>query len=337
MIRRAIVTGGAGFVGSQLVWQLQRQVPDVQIVVIDDMRCGTFSNLVEDPFGKAGPFKGTVIAKPLAAVDIRDIAARFEPEVIFHEAAITDTTVTDEATMINDNADSFDTLIDVAQSVGSRLVWASSAATYGIEAGGATVAHRPFVCRDAGYPANVYGFSKWLMENQHRRAVADHRDFHMVGLRYFNVFGPSEAHKGKMASMVYKLAMQMLDGQQPRIFFDGTQARDQVYVKDVVAATIAAAADDAQAGIYNVGSGVATSFNQVVEQLNTALGTDLSADYFDNPYSFYQAYTCADLDETRSGLGWEPSYSPEDAIVEYAHWIRGQREDSKRSLSEMKI
>ena len=66
---------------------------------------------------------------------------------------------------------------------------------------------------DAGYPANVYGFSKWLMENQHRRAVADHRDLHMVGLRYFNVFGPGEAHKGKMASMVYKLAMQMLDGQ----------------------------------------------------------------------------------------------------------------------------
>ena len=105
----------------------------------------------------------------------------------------------------------------------------------------------------------------------------------------------------------------------------------------MVAATIAAAADDAKAGIYNVGSGVATSFNQVVEQLNTALGTDLSADYFDNPYSFYQAYTCADLDETRSGLGWEPSYSPEDAIVEYAHWIRAPQEDSKLALSEMKL
>ncbi len=337
MIRRAIVTGGAGFVGSQLVWQLQRQVPDVQIVIIDDMRCGTFSNLVDDPFGKSGPFKGTVIAKPLAAVDIREIAARFEPDVIFHEAAITDTTVTDEATMINDNADSFDTLIDVAQSVGSRLVWASSAATYGIEAGGATVAHRPFACGDAGYPANVYGFSKWLMENQHRRAVADRPDLRIVGLRYFNVFGPGEDHKGKMASMVYKLATQMLDGERPRIFFDGTQARDQVYVKDVVAATIAAAAADTQVGIYNVGSGVATSFNQVVEQLNAALGTDLSPDYFDNPYSFYQAYTCADLDETRSGLGWQPSYSPEDAIVEYAHWIRDQQADSKQALSEMKL
>ena len=170
----------------------------------------------------------------------------------------------------------------------------------------------------------MYGFSKWLMENLHHDALVRWPAAQIVGLRYFNVFGPGEQHKGKMASMVRQLAQQMLAGKSPRIFHDGEQARDQVYVRDVVDATIAAADDGASSGIYNVGAGKATSFNRIIAALEQVLATGLETDYFDNPYPFYQDYTCADLTETARGLGWSPRYEPEAAIIEYAHRLQAE-------------
>ncbi len=321
-MKRIIVTGGAGFIGSNLVRQLHREMPQARIVVIDDMRAGDFANLVDDPYDDGGTFTGTVIARPLNEIDLPKLARKFEPDVIFHEAAITDTTVDDQAKMMVDNVEPFETLIGVAIETGARLVWASSAATYGTEANGATAARRPFVLDDAGRPANAYGFSKWVMENLHRQACADHPHLHMVGLRYFNVYGPGEAHKAHMASMIHQLAGQMMAGRRPRIFHDGNQARDQVYVRDVVAATIQAAGDGAHCGIYNIGSGTATTFNEIIELLNAALGTNYAPEYFDNPYAFYQDYTCADLTATAAGIGWKPRYRPEEAIREYAAWLK---------------
>jgi len=319
-MKRIIVTGGAGFIGANLVRRLQEEHPSARIVAIDDMRTGAFSNLVDERFGGA-PYRGGFIARSLSRIDLPALAERFEPDVIFHLASITDTTVDDEAAMIAENVEPFETLIDIARSRGCRLVWASSAATYGTTANGATAARRPFTLEDAGRPANVYGFSKWVMENLHREAVAAAPDLHIVGLRYFNVFGPGEAHKGKMASMIYQLAQQMIEGRAPRIFRDGDQARDQVDVRDVAGATIAAAAPTASSGIYNVGSGTATSFNQIVSILNDALDLALAPDYFENPFSFYQDYTCADISRTSAGLDWTPIHAPEVAIDEYARWL----------------
>ena len=163
------------------------------------------------------------------------------------------------------------------------------------------------------------------MENLQRRKLAENPEAHVVGLRYFNVFGPGEQNKGKMASMIYQLAHQMLDGKRPRIFSPGDQARDQIYVKDVVGCTIAGAGDNAKSGIYNCGTGEATSFNQIVDALNEALGTGLEPDYFENPYSFYQDYTCADISPTTAGIGWTPAYTTREAIVEYAGVLQSQR------------
>ncbi len=316
-----VITGGAGFVGANLTRTLQQQHPDAKLLVIDDLRVGTFANLSgEGPTGWT--YRGDFIARPLHELDFESLCDAFEPDVVYHEASITDTTVTDEAKMIADNVEPFQIMLDVCIERGIKLVWASSAATYGTTANGKTAARTPFTLDDAGRPANVYGFSKWVMENLHRQALAQHPDAHVVGLRYFNVFGPGEQHKGKMASMIYQLAKQMLAGHRPRIFRPGDQARDQVYVKDVVGCTLAGAQEGAKSGIYNVGTGEATSFNQIVAALNEALGTSYEPDYFENPYSFYQDYTCADLSLTKAGLHWSPKYTTHDAIVEYARLLR---------------
>lgn len=323
-MRRILVTGGAGFVGSNLVRHLQDEHPEAVILVIDDFRSGSFANLASE--GEQGwSFRGEVIARSLNELDLFSVVEDFDPEVIFHEASITDTTVADQAKMISDNVEPFEALLTVAVEAGVKLVWASSAATYGTRANGAVQQRRPFEIQDAGQPANVYGFSKWIMENLQRQALAEHPEAHLVGLRYFNVFGPGEEHKGHMASMIYQLAQQMLAGKPPRIFHDGEQARDHVYVKDVVAATIAGAADRARSGIYNVGTGKATTFNQIIATLNAALDTQFEPEYINNPYRFYQDYTCADLSQTRQGLRWSPKHETTEAIREYGRMLKAAK------------
>lgn len=322
---RILITGGAGFVGSRLVKKLQETMPDADLLVVDDFRSGTFANLSEE--GKRGwSYRGRVIAYPLHEVDIDGLIEDFEPELVFHEASITDTTVKDEAAMIRDNVEPFEAMLAVCLEKQIPLVWVSSAATYGTQANGATREKRLFKLDDAGRPANVYGFSKWVMENAQRRLLPHFPDGHVVGLRYFNVFGPGEANKGHMASMIRQLTLQMLEGKRPRIFAPGTQARDHVHVSDVVDATIAAGRKGVKSGIYNVGTGTATSFNQIVDALNEALGTDLEPDYFENPFAFYQDHTQADLTETGKALKWKPRFSTADGVKHYAGVLKAEWE-----------
>ena len=231
--------------------------------------------------------------------------------------------------MVRDNVEPFVTMLYLSTELNFKFVYASSAATYGISANGAMKERRPFRIEDAGRPANVYGFSKWIMENLAAKTLVARTDAHIVGLRYFNVFGPGEAHKKHMASMTYQLAQQMLAGKTPRIFTGGEQARDQVHVSDVVAATIAASAEGVRPGVYNVGSGKATSFNQIIAGLNEAFGTSVKPEYFENPYKFYQDYTCADISLSTQFLRWSPKQDPHKAIVEYAKQLKQQHEAGK--------
>lgn len=338
-----IITGGAGFVGSNLAAALLSRTPQPHIVIIDSFRSGSFAAIVEACQRRAvGPFRGEVRADSTADVAWDWMLDEYRPAAVFHLGAVTDTTVADEPLMIRENTQGFDDLLIEAADRDIPVVYASSAATYGTPP--QTRDRVPFPLDAAGAPGNVYGFSKWLMEEQHRRiaherAEAGERPARVVGLRYFNVFGPGEGRKGHMASMVHRLATRMLAGERPRLFAGGEQARDQVFVEDVVECTLAAAGlgekRSPAPGVYNLGSGVATSFNEIVSALRTALEipeAKLPTEYFEMPAAiraFYQDYTCADLSATAKGLGWKPRWKPAEAIAKYAAYLRANGQSAK--------
>lgn len=300
-----LVTGGAGFIGSNLVLTLQERMPKARLTVIDDFRSGDFKNL-------AG-YTGDFVAQNLATLDWREQFGDEQFDAIFHLASITDTTLHDQFVQVHDNVESFRRLLDFAKPNGTRVIYASSAATYG-------AASAASVETNGAAPANVYAFSKAIMDNLARRAARASQDWIVVGLRYFNVYGPREAHKGVPASMVYHLSRQMKAGQRPRIFKQGDQKRDFVYVKDIVEGSLRAL-EAKQSGIYNLGSGHARSFNELIDVLNQSLGTDFKADYIDNPHEHYQNFTQADLAQARGSLGYEPKYSLETGVADYMKWL----------------
>ncbi len=302
-----LVTGGAGFIGSNLTLALQEKFPDAHLTVIDDFRSGDFKNL-------AG-YREDFIARNLATLDWREQFGNEKFDAIFHLASITDTTNHDQFEQVHDNVESFRRILNFARPTRTRIIYASSASTYG-----ATT--EASVESNSAAPANAYSFSKVIIDNIALRAAAESPDWIIVGLRYFNVYGPREAHKGVPASMVYHLAQQMKAGQRPRIFKHGEQKRDFVYVKDAVEGSIRAL-EASQSGIYNLGSGRARSFNELVHILNKCLGTNFQPDYIDNPHAHYQNFTEADLRKARNALGYEPRFRLEEGVRDYMQWLYG--------------
>jgi ADP-L-glycero-D-manno-heptose 6-epimerase len=302
-----VITGGAGFIGSNLTLALQEKFPDARLTVIDDFRSGDFKNL-------AG-YYGDFVAQNLATLDWHEQFGDEKFEAIFHLASITDTTLHDQFVQVHDNVESFRRILNFARLTKTRIIYASSAATYG-------PATEASVESNGAAPANVYAFSKTIMDNIARRAAAESTDWIIIGLRYFNVYGPCEAHKGVPASMVYHLAKQMKAGQRPRIFKHGEQKRDFVYVKDIVEGSILAL-DASESGIYNLGTGQARSFNELVDILNKCLGTNFQPDYIDNPHAHYQNFTEADLNKVCSALGYQPQFPLEDGVCDYMRWLYG--------------
>jgi ADP-L-glycero-D-manno-heptose 6-epimerase len=304
-VNNILVTGGAGFIGSNLTLALQEAYPDARMVVIDDFRSGSFQNL--------RGYRGDFVAADISRLDWQAQFKDLTFDAIFHEASITDTTVHDQFLQTHDNVEGFRRLLEFAEPAQTPVIYASSAATYGIS--------RTIMKEDhAPAPANIYAFTKVQLDNLARLYARRHASWRIVGVRYFNVYGPREAHKKAAASMIYQLYKQMKSGKRPRVFHAGDQKRDFVYIKDVVACTLAARSAP-RSTVYNCGSGEAFSFNQVITELNRNLGTRLDPDYFENPYGFYQPHTEADLTTSRKELKYHPQYGPAAGIADYVAWL----------------
>jgi ADP-L-glycero-D-manno-heptose 6-epimerase len=296
---RALVTGGAGFIGSNLAKRLASQ--GQYVVVVDDFSSGHWTNLTD--------FDGDVVTLDVSDVDAPSRLEDLEPfNAIFHQASITDTTVHDQRLMMTNNVEGFRNVLDLAVAWKARVVWASSCSTYG---------QGPVPMKEGQppQPLNVYAYSKLVME---RLALlyAPRLAHPIVGLKYSNVYGPGEAHKGKFASMINQLAKQMRAGYRPRIFTAGEQKRDFVSVWDVVQANLNAL-NAKESGSFNAGAGASWSFNQVVAELNRVLGAELEPEYFENPYSFTQDWTETDLTEARRVLGYQPKHDLRKGIDAY--------------------
>src|SRR3984957_8213680 len=313
-----VVTGGGGFIGSALVWALN-DAGHADIVIVD--RFGTddkWRNIAKRDFFEIVPIE----ALP-AWLD------RFggEVEAVFHLGANSSTTETDADLIIQTNLNSSIALWRWCAANRTKLIYASSAATYGDgtegfdDAGGLAEFKRL-------RPMNLYGWSKqafdlWAL----REAAKGHAPPLWVGLKFFNVFGPNEYHKGDMTSLVAKNYAKVAAGEAIRPFkshrpgiADGDQQRDFVYVEDCVDAVLWLWRNAKDSGIYNIGSGAARSFRELMEATGAACGRPPRIDYVDTPpaiRSNYQYVTEAKLSRLRAADYNAPFTPLEEAVADF--------------------
>lgn len=315
-----LITGGAGFIGSNLAFYFQENYPDAHVVVLDLFRSNlTLSNGNLKSFGHFKNllgFRGEVISGDINdKVLLGTLQKNYKFDYIFHEAAISDTTVLEQDLMIQTNVNAFKDLLDIAVAHGANMIYASSGATYGDAPSPQRVG-----CEA---PQNVYGFSKLMMDHLARQYSQKFENISIVGLRYFNVYGPREFFKNKTASMVVQFGHQLLAGKTPKLFVDSDKIlRDFIYIEDIVQANVLAM-HPKESGVFNVGTGKARSFQSMVDILQRELGSSFGCEYIPNPYvGRYQFHTEADIQSTRDTLGYEPRFEFEEGIAAYVPEIK---------------
>ncbi len=313
---RILVTGGAGFIGSALVWELNNR--------------GIENILITDMLGHDEKFKNLV---PLRFVDYLE-SDRFMEQLtdaphlfdditcIFHLGANSATTEKNCRHLIENNYEYTKRLASWAIAHDRRFVYASSAATYGDGAFGMNDMDTSVLSKLR--PLNMYGYSKHLFDlNALRHGFLDK----IVGLKYFNVFGPNEHHKGDMRSVVHKAHSQIVTSGKVQLFKsyhpdykDGGQMRDFLYVKDAVRMTLHLAEQENANGLFNLGSGIAHTWLDLVHPIFESLGMSLNIEYIEMPDYLkpkYQYYTKAEIHKLRNS-GFTLAVTPlADAVKDY--------------------
>lgn len=312
-----VITGAAGFIGSGVVRYLNQQ-GFKQLILVDELRrTEKWKNLIGKQFAD-------VISKHQL---FQWLEGRQELiSSIIHLGACSDTMETDASYLLENNYRYSTRLAEYALTHGKRFIYASSAATYGDGSEGFSDQHDLFRL----HPLNMYGFSKQLFDQW---AVQEGVDNQIVGLKYFNVFGPNESHKGRMASAITRMVPQIASGEPVRLFkstdrsryADGEQKRDFIYVKDAVRMTCAFLENDAN-GLYNIGSGKASTWNELATAVFQAMKKEPKIEYIDMPselVSKYQNYSCADMSKTMSVLGSSAQCMPlKEAVSDYVcHYL----------------
>jgi ADP-L-glycero-D-manno-heptose 6-epimerase len=328
---KIVVTGAAGMIGSNLVRGLNAIGID-DVIAVDDLTDGP-------------KYRNLLGAKLADYFDRRDFYARFakgefgKVDAVFHEGACSDTMEHDGRFMLDTNYRCSKDLLDACQAQGTRLLYASSAATYG---GSAAFREAPEFER----PLNVYGYSKLLFDNVVRRMLPG-AGAQVVGFRYFNVYGPHEQHKGRMASVAFHHFNQFRETGKVRLFgahggyAAGQQSRDFVYVDDVVAVNLWFLQHPEKRGIFNLGTGRAQPFNDVAQAaVNAARAqqgeaalplADLVAqdliEYIPFPDALvgkYQSFTEADLGALRA-TGCSHAFADvATGVAAYTGWLAQQ-------------
>lgn len=317
--RRVLVTGGAGFIGSALVWALNQRGCD-RIVIADFLETSEkWRNLTPlrfEDYLEADTLLDRLAGNALGPFDL-----------VLHMGACSSTTERDAAYLIRNNYEFTKALATYALANDTRFVYASSAATYGDGSAGMDDAADTLPALQQLRPLNMYGYSKQLFDlYAARHGLLDR----IVGLKFFNVYGPNEHHKGEMRSLVNKAYAQVLEHGEISLFKsyrpeygDGEQQRDFLYVKDAVDMTLHLATDDGAAGLYNVGSGEAHSWVQLATAVFQAMGKPPQIRFIDMPESLrakYQYYTRADIRKLRA-TGYQAPVTPlADAVADY---VRG--------------
>jgi len=316
-----IVTGGAGFIGSAIVWQLN-QMGRNDIVVVDSLGSSEkWRNLTPLKFAdyiEKDDFMQLVLDDQV--FDYLELD-RHGVEAIIHMGACSATTELDARYLIHNNFEYTKQLALLALRCDARFIYASSAATYG---DGTCGFNDDEAALDSLRPLNMYGYSKQLFDQwAARQGLLDK----IVGLKFFNVFGPNEYHKGDMSSLVIKAYHQILTTGKIGLFrsyrdeyADGEQMRDFVYVKDVVGMALYFLDKPALNGIYNIGSDGANSWNALASAIFAALERVVTIEYVDMPDHLkekYQYYTCSDVSKLRATGYNSQQASLTDAVRDY--------------------
>ncbi len=315
--KNILITGGAGFIGSNLAFYFQQNYPNANVIVFDKFRNeDTFDNGNLKSFGHFKNligFNGTIISGDITNKKDMKKLEDYKFDFIFHEAAISDTTVSDQKIMMDTNVNAFVDLLEMAKKMKAVMVYASSAATYG-DSDRFSMGHEQ--------PNNVYGFSKMMMDNIAKKYMKKNY-ISIVGLRYFNVYGEREFFKNKTASMVLQFGLQLLKGKSAKLFKGSDKIkRDFIYIEDVIQANIKACKPK-KSGIYNVGTGKSRSFQDIVDILKDELNIKREDLYIQNPYEKqYQFFTEADISLSKEFLNYEPRFSLEEGIKTYLSEIK---------------
>ena len=308
-----VVTGGAGFIGSAIVWKLNT-LGEKNIIIVDELGLDEkWKNLVEldfDDFINKNEF-----------IKLIDSGLPFKTEAIIHMGANSSTTEKDADHLLENNYEYTKKLAEYCIDNNVRFIYASSAATYGDGALGFddSEALSPDL-----KPLNMYGYSKNLFDVW---AIRHNIIDKIVGLKYFNVFGPNEYHKGDMRSVVHKAYEQIRDKGSVKLFKsgnkkykDGEQMRDFIYVKDAVEMTLFFLDKKDKNGLFNVGTGIARTWNDLVTAIFNSTGKDVNIEYINLPEHLklkYQYFTEAKLDKIKKAGYQNPLYSLEEAVADY--------------------
>src|ERR1039458_8540007 len=310
---RVLVTGGAGFIGSALVWALNRRGCE-RIVVCD--RLGT-----DEKWRNLTPLRFADYVEADDLLPRLQSGALGKFDLVLHMGACSSTTETNAGFLIRNNFEFTKDLAAWALGQKTRFIYASSAATYGDGSAGMEDDETKL---DTLRPLNMYGYSKHLFDLHAKRAGFPNK---IVGLKFFNVFGPNEDHKGDMRSLVHKSFAQVqgkgviqLFKSYRKEYKDGEQKRDFLYVKDCVAMTLHLAATSKANGLFNIGSGQARTWMDLSNAVFTALKKKPSVKFIEMPETIrdkYQYFTQANLMRLRGAGYATPVTSLENAVFDY--------------------